>query len=413
MNCPNCGNVVQEDALFCDQCGQRLETDESAQVERDAPTGRAPSGPHAGPPSGRGPHDAGMRPQTPATEETLCPGCGAENLPGELFCAECGTPLEPPTPMEMAPSEQMDVTGAEARLGENDPTATDEVQQEDVPVDVVGPSDPDQPSDAVSPPGGPAHPELPVAPADEVSDDAARATSCMACGAEVRADDAFCFACGARLADQRGQELPAQVVGRQARELDEQEAEEAAPEEREEPQSPTEEVEQEPTAPTEATLDTCPTCGASVQPGDLFCDACGAALTAATSAAAVGGGESQPAPEAVAADVEGEQPFLVIAASGVEIPLAQDTEVLVGREDPYSNVFPDVDLSPHDGEEAGVSRRHFKLTLSEGRYAIQDLGSTNHTWLNQQRLEPDRPTRLTDGDEIRAGRLKMIFRTRS
>ncbi len=408
MNCPNCGNVVQEDALFCDQCGQRLGATESGQAEPGAPTGRAPRGPSDRTPSGGGPHDAG-RPREPGpSEATLCPGCGAENLPGELFCAECGTPLEAPTPMEMAPSEQMDVTDAEARLGENDPTATEATEREDVPVDVLGPSDPDTPSEAVSPPGGPAHPELPVAPADEVSDDAPRALSCMACGAEVRADDDFCFACGARLADQRGQELPAQVVGGQMREIEEQQVDEPEVEEQEVAPAPPQEEEQ----PTEAILDTCPSCGASVQPGDLFCDACGAALTTATSAAAVGGGEAAAAPEAVAVDAGGEQPFLVIAASGVEIPLPQGTEVLVGREDPYSNVFPDVDLSPHDGEEAGVSRRHFKLTLAEGRYAIQDLGSTNYTWVNQRRLEPDTPNRLSDGDEIRAGRLKMIFRTR-
>jgi hypothetical protein len=402
MNCPNCGNVVQEDALFCDQCGQRLQASESDPELANAPQGRAPTGPSHRTPSGGGPHDSGrQRPQGPP-QVTLCPGCGAENLPGELFCAECGTPLEAPTPMEIAPSEQMDESDAESRLGENDATATEEIERADVPVDVLGPSDPDMASEPVSPPGGPAPPELPLAPAGTVSDDEARALSCMACGAEIRADDTFCFACGVRLTNQRGGGLPSLVVGGQAEQVVEREP---APPAREEP------VELQ--SPEEARPDTCPSCGARVSPGDLFCDACGAALTSATSAAAVGGGQREAAPEALAVDAGGEQPFLVIASSGVEIPLPQGTEVLVGREDPYSNVFPDVDLSPHDGEEAGVSRRHFKLTLAEGRYAVQDLGSTNYTWVNQRRLEPDTPTRVEDGDEIRAGRLKMIFRTRS
>jgi len=104
---------------------------------------------------------------------------------------------------------------------------------------------------------------------------------------------------------------------------------------------------------------------------------------------------------------------LVVAETGARLPLVEGTEVLVGREDPYSAIYPDVDLTPYGAEEKGVSRRHFKLTLAEGQYAIQDLGSTNYTWVNQQRLQPNVPVRLNDGDEIRAGRLKLVFRTRS
>jgi len=85
-------------------------------------------------------------------------------------------------------------------------------------------------------------------------------------------------------------------------------------------------------------------------------------------------------------------------------------EALVGREDPLSNTFPDVDLTPHGGEEGGVSRRHFKITLGEGQYAIQDLNSTNSTWLNRTRLQPGLPVVLRDGDEIRAGRVRLVFR---
>jgi hypothetical protein len=119
-----------------------------------------------------------------------------------------------------------------------------------------------------------------------------------------------------------------------------------------------------------------------------------------------------PAPEAPP-QVSPARPRLVIPESGVELPLASGAETLVGREDPYSSVFPDIDLTPHGGEQGGVSRRHFKITLSGGRYRIEDLNSTNSTMLNRQRLQPGVPAALTDGDEIRAGRMRLIFRLAS
>jgi len=105
-------------------------------------------------------------------------------------------------------------------------------------------------------------------------------------------------------------------------------------------------------------------------------------------------------------------PRLLVVATGTVIPLAPTGEVLVGRDDPQSNTFPDVDLTPYGGEEGGVSRRHCKITLGEGQFAIQDLNSTNATWLNRTRLQPGMPVALHDGDEIRAGRIRLIFNAR-
>lgn len=101
---------------------------------------------------------------------------------------------------------------------------------------------------------------------------------------------------------------------------------------------------------------------------------------------------------------------LVLVTSGIEIPLAPGKEVIVGREDPYSGIVPDVDLTPHGAEEGGVSRRHFKISLAGGQYVIEDLNSTNFTLLNRQRLQPGKPAPLADGDEIRAGRVRLTFR---
>ncbi len=85
------------------------------------------------------------------------------------------------------------------------------------------------------------------------------------------------------------------------------------------------------------------------------------------------------------------------------------TEIIVGREDPVSNVFPDVDLTDHGGDEGGVSRRHARIFSQGSQIFVEDLNSTNYTYVNQQRLTPGQPHPLNDGDEIRFGRVKLNF----
>ena len=50
-----------------------------------------------------------------------------------------------------------------------------------------------------------------------------------------------------------------------------------------------------------------------------------------------------------------------------------------------------------------VSRFHARLVWKEGTYWIEDLSSTNGTWLNGQRLEPHKPVALKPGDVIGLG----------
>jgi pSer/pThr/pTyr-binding forkhead associated (FHA) protein len=83
---------------------------------------------------------------------------------------------------------------------------------------------------------------------------------------------------------------------------------------------------------------------------------------------------------------------------------------LIGREDPVSGVYPEVDLTPHGGEDGGVSRRHARLLVEGGQYFVEDLNSTNFTFVNKQKVAPKSRHLLNDGDEIRCGRVALVLR---
>lgn len=93
------------------------------------------------------------------------------------------------------------------------------------------------------------------------------------------------------------------------------------------------------------------------------------------------------------------------------ISLEEKAEYTLGRIDPATHSFPDIDLTPYGGTEAGVSRRHAKITrLGEDRFYIMDLASTNFTHVNGEKLEAFEPRVLADGDEVFVGTLKLVFR---
>src|SRR6185436_17727880 len=85
------------------------------------------------------------------------------------------------------------------------------------------------------------------------------------------------------------------------------------------------------------------------------------------------------------------------------------TESNIGRWDADGGVFPDVDLDSDD-PEAKVSRRHARISFREGEYLIEDLGSTNGTFVNRgRRLRPSERHPVNDGDEIIVGKTFLRF----
>jgi len=90
--------------------------------------------------------------------------------------------------------------------------------------------------------------------------------------------------------------------------------------------------------------------------------------------------------------------------------LLSEKDANIGRWDADGGVFPDVDLDADD-PEAKVSRRHARISLRDGEYMIEDLGSTNGTFVNRgHRLVPGHRHVLKDGDEIIVGKTFLRFR---
>jgi FHA domain-containing protein/zinc ribbon protein len=93
---------------------------------------------------------------------------------------------------------------------------------------------------------------------------------------------------------------------------------------------------------------------------------------------------------------------------GKEFPIS-GIEAMIGRWDADGGIFPDIDLD-QDDPEAKVSRRHARIQFLNNQYLIEDLGSTNGTFVNRgPRLAPGAKQPLKNGDEIIVGKTFLKF----
>ena len=67
-----------------------------------------------------------------------------------------------------------------------------------------------------------------------------------------------------------------------------------------------------------------------------------------------------------------------------------------------------IDLTELGALDLGVSRVHAIIRKARDGYEIMDMGSSNGTWLENQRLIPNQPYPLESGDRIRIGRLNIL-----
>jgi pSer/pThr/pTyr-binding forkhead associated (FHA) protein len=86
-----------------------------------------------------------------------------------------------------------------------------------------------------------------------------------------------------------------------------------------------------------------------------------------------------------------------------------DNELCIGRDDPSPDHAPppDVDLSPYQAKQKGVSRRHVVIRRQGDVVSVVDLGSPNKTYVNGELVIRGQPRPLHHGDELRLGLLVM------
>jgi len=181
---------------------------------------------------------------------------------------------------------------------------------------------------------------------------------------------------------------------------------------------------------------TCERCKTENLDGSQYCDECGAPLkpNVRSDLSAFGGspesngrravsgspqpsefatGQSAPSLKVSPKVNSGAKPhaWLVIErgrSAGRKFMLSE-LESQLGRWDADGGIFPDVDLDSED-PEAKISRRHARITLKNGQYFLEDLGSTNGTFVNRgKRLKPGEPQPLSEGDEIIVGKTFLRF----
>lgn len=94
-------------------------------------------------------------------------------------------------------------------------------------------------------------------------------------------------------------------------------------------------------------------------------------------------------------------------------PAEMDHELIIGRASEESIIAPDIDLTPYNAAELGISRAHLALRYESARdvLTVADLDSANGSYVNDVRLHPNEVRVLRHGDELRLGMLsfEVIF----
>ena len=149
----------------------------------------------------------------------------------------------------------------------------------------------------------------------------------------------------------------------------------------------------------------CGFCGQRIVATDLFCAFCGAKQPIA----------QQGVHSEIYARSAPTAKLIIEGTSELTTPAfsLQKEENLVGRRDPMSNIFPEVDLSKYD-PQTKISRRHARIWREGANFLVEDLGSSNGTILatgvtDSLRLIPHKPHILTSGDKLKVGDTTLHF----
>lgn len=163
----------------------------------------------------------------------------------------------------------------------------------------------------------------------------------------------------------------------------------------------------------------CPICKNKNERSAIVCVHCGASLEfhrpdliATTRNAEIPGMVSAKIADSPIDDKLIPEDGIAIYAAGTSKPvyLRFDKELIFGRrgDDQPSNGNV-LDLSELGGYQMGISRRHAMIRRGEAGYELLDLISTNGSWLNDERLVPNKPYPLPSGSQLRFGRMRLLI----
>ena len=149
----------------------------------------------------------------------------------------------------------------------------------------------------------------------------------------------------------------------------------------------------------------CGFCGQKIVATDLFCAFCGARQPLSQQGVHSENYKSVPLTAKL----------LILGTSELEMPAfkIEKEENLLGRRDPMSNIFPEVDLSKFD-PQTKISRKHARIWREGNSFMLEDLGSSNGTVVlpvvnETVRLKPHKPYTLTNGDKLKLGDTTLHF----
>ena len=340
ITCPQCKYQNPDDAEFCENCG--------AQLPVPAPVGTAPN--PVGYPTGGstlGSVPPGNSTGSGSLNQMVCPTCRAPLAPGDEFCFNCGTDVrnltQAPGQGQGQPSGPGNGSGGADPMAATITSAPQQPQQQgmkDDDIDRALASLDNGPASSADPSDAPtAIGPVPVPP-PPVSSSGPVAQPYNAQGAPVISP------------------APAQTAGGSV----------------------------------------------PAQPGPQG-GVSGNAFGAPASMPPVASNSTQPVPvinQQIGQDQGGgENLTLQISGPyGDEKVDWKGTEILLGRNDAKTRVFPEVNL-----DDNAASRRHLSIWKddTDSRFYAQDLESANGTLLNGRDLAPGEPTLLNNGDILKIG----------
>lgn len=161
----------------------------------------------------------------------------------------------------------------------------------------------------------------------------------------------------------------------------------------------------------------CPICQADNVVNTLLCRHCGASLIEKADRKTdpldtkdvgwIGGTTDQQATPSPQPALSPGAIRLKIGVGKREVEVQLDKAILVGRLDPDSNCFPEIDLTEDTIQDRSVSRRHARIYKQDDQVVIEDVGSINGTFVNGQRLGSLIAKTLRDGDTLQLGTVLM------